>query len=229
MNKIRVVIPVRGGSKGLKDKHIQLINSKPLLFWTLDQFIEEIGNELEIYISTDCEKIITLCKDNYDQIKIIKRQPDLALDNTSTEEVLRSVALNWINEVKENDYVIYASACEINRPKWILRDALKSIFKNNEIDSFMYGENSHKHLWEISHQEPKLICDWMQNYSPRQHQVHNYLIEHSGLILITKFKYWLNGRRFGGKVIVKELNDSYRHIDIHNKIDLKIASAILNA
>ena len=228
MKKIKVVIPARAGSKGLKNKHIQLINNKPLIFWTLDQFLEEIGERIELFISTDCNQISNLCLQNYDQVNILKRDPLLALDNTSTEDVLKNVALDWQNKLSKNDYVIYASACEINRPKGILRHAIESIMKNQIIDTFIYGEKSHKHIWEKVSGEHKLMKKWMKSYSPRQLDESNYLIEHSGLILITRLKYWLEGKRFGGKKMIEELDDLYRHIDIHNNVDLKIASSILN-
>tara|TARA_Y100001970_G_C14245087_1_gene867529 strand:+ start:1258 stop:1947 length:690 start_codon:yes stop_codon:yes gene_type:complete len=229
MKKFKVVIPVRAGSKGLKNKHIQLINNKPLIFWTLDQFLSEIGDLVELYISTDCNQIINLCLGQYDRVKIIKREASLATDTCSTEMVLQNIANLWINDLKEDDNVIYASACEINRPKGILRYAIESTINNNKIDTFMYGEKSHKHLWEFNNTEQKLMRNWMNSYSPRQLDSSNYLIEHSGLILITKLKYWLGGKRFGGQIFVQELNEFYRHIDIHNKIDLKLASAILSA
>tara|TARA_B100000965_G_scaffold405607_1_gene440344 strand:+ start:120 stop:809 length:690 start_codon:yes stop_codon:yes gene_type:complete len=228
MKKIKVVIPARAGSKGLKNKHVQLINNKPLIFWTLDQFLSELGDLIELYISTDCDQIKNLCLNNYDNVKIIKRESSLATDTTSTEMVLQNIANSWKNDLKEDDSVIYASACEINRPKGILRFAIDSTINNNKIDTFMYGEKSHKHLWENNFKEKKLMRSWMNSYSPRQLDESNYLIEHSGLILITKLKYWLECKRFGGQIFVKELNEFYRHIDIHNKIDLKLASAILS-
>ena len=229
MKKIKVIIPARGGSKGLKNKHIHLLRNKPLIFWTLDQFIKEVGNCVELFISTDCEKIINLCLKHYSQVKILRRDKKLALDTTSTEEVLKSISNQWKNKISENEYVIYASACEINRPQGILRDAIEFIKENNQFDTFMYCERSHKHLWNNFMNEPKLICEWMKEYNPRQFKEANYLIEHTGLILVTKLKYWLKGKRFGGRIYIKELNDLYRHVDIHNKIDLEIAAAILSS
>lgn len=225
MNKIKVVIPVRAGSKGLKDKHLQLVKNKPLIFWTIEQFIEDLGENIEIYISTDCPKISNLCLTEYD-INVLQRPSNLALDDTSTESVLKAIAQSWNNSSNQDELVIYASACEINRKKGLLSEALE-FYKTNNIDSFMYGEKSHKHIW-TNNKNPKLLCDWMENYSPRQSSGSNYLIEHTGLILITKLKYWLMGHRFGGKIFVKELDGLYRHVDIHNRIDLKIASAILS-
>ena len=226
MNKIKVLIPVRGGSKGLKGKHLQIVNNKPLIFWTLDQFIEELGECIEIYISTDCPKISELCLSKYD-VKILERPSYLALDETSTEDVLKTIAQSWNNTLNQDELVIYASACEINRKKGLLGEAL-DFYKKNNIDSFMYGEKSHKHIWTNSNDEQKLLCNWMESYLPRQSSGSNYLIEHTGLILITKLKYWLMGNRFGGKIFVKELDHLYRHVDIHHRIDLKIASAILS-
>ena len=166
-----------------------------------------------------------MCLSEYD-IHILKRPSNLALDDTSTESVLRSIAQSWNNYLNQDEIVIYASACEINRKKGLLSEAL-NFYKKNKIDSFMYGEKSHKHIW-TNNKNQKLLCDWMENYSPRQSSGSNYLIEHTGLILITKLKYWLMGNRFGGKIFVKELDDIYRHVDIHHRIDLKIASAILS-
>ena len=50
-------------------------------------------------------------------------------------------------------------------------------------------------------------------------------MEHTGLGLITQFKYWLNGERYGGTINTLQVRDSYRHLDLHEEIDLKLGAA----
>ena len=61
-NKIVCIIPARGGSKGIPNKNTVLIAGKPLILWTTEQ---ATGSKYidEVYVSSDCDNIISLCKD----------------------------------------------------------------------------------------------------------------------------------------------------------------------
>jgi N-acylneuraminate cytidylyltransferase len=55
--KILVIIPARGGSKGIPHKNIKPLNGKPLIHYTIDEAREIVGDE-DICVSTDDPKII---------------------------------------------------------------------------------------------------------------------------------------------------------------------------
>ena len=55
MNKL-VIIPARGGSKGLPNKNILLLNNKPLIYYTLE-VARQLFEDKYIYVSTDSLKI----------------------------------------------------------------------------------------------------------------------------------------------------------------------------
>jgi len=58
---ILLVVPARGGSKGVPLKNIYMLGGKPLIYWTLD-LISELGDLGRTYVSTDSEKIIDVVK-----------------------------------------------------------------------------------------------------------------------------------------------------------------------
>ena len=61
---ILLYVPARGGSKGVKNKNIRLLNNKPLITYTLeivDFLIKEFGDKVIPFVSTDFEKIAHIC------------------------------------------------------------------------------------------------------------------------------------------------------------------------
>lgn len=84
INGKRVVgwIPARGGSKGIKDKNIKLLDGKPLIFYTIDaakksQYIDEV------IVSTDSEKIAKIAEMYGAKIPEL-RPKELAEDTSKT-------------------------------------------------------------------------------------------------------------------------------------------------
>jgi len=81
-----VVIPARGGSKGVPGKNIKLLNGKPLIYYTIEAAREVFSDE-NICISTDDVKIKE-CVEKSGLIVPFIRPLRLAKDNSGTYEVL---------------------------------------------------------------------------------------------------------------------------------------------
>lgn len=84
--KILVVIPARGGSKGIPRKNIKPLNGKPLIYYTID-CARAICDDEDICVSTDDEEIIQVVED-YGLKVPFKRPEELATDTAGTYEVL---------------------------------------------------------------------------------------------------------------------------------------------
>lgn len=81
-----VIIPARGGSKGVPGKNIKLLGGKPLIQYTIEAALE-ITDKENIIISTDCEQIKAVVENL--GISILGLRPkELASDSTGTYEVL---------------------------------------------------------------------------------------------------------------------------------------------
>ena len=87
------LIPMRGGSKSIPHKNIKLIAGKPLCFWTIDAAIHASSLD-KVYVSTDSDAIESVVSELFaenlsnQKLIIVKRDPALAQDETSTEAVV---------------------------------------------------------------------------------------------------------------------------------------------
>lgn len=81
-----VIIPARGGSKGIPYKNIKQLQGRPLIYYTIDA-ARCITDDAHICISTDDNKIIKTVED-YGISVPFKRPDALATDTAGTYEVL---------------------------------------------------------------------------------------------------------------------------------------------
>ena len=88
-------IPARSGSKGIPQKNIKPLHGKPLVTYTLQSALDSQVDE--VVISTDCEKIYSICK-NYvatrfpDKLKKLyyhKRPKELSEDTSDIKDAIR--------------------------------------------------------------------------------------------------------------------------------------------
>lgn len=81
-----VIIPARGGSKGIPHKNIKPLNGKPLIHYTIDVARGIVGDK-DICVSTDDADIIK-CVEDYGLKVPFVRPAELATDTAGTYEVL---------------------------------------------------------------------------------------------------------------------------------------------
>lgn len=84
--KFLVVIPARGGSKGIPMKNIYPLNGKPLLLYSLE-LIKQVDFDGDVAVSTDSDKIKEVAM-TVSGIEIVDRPQDIAGDKASTESAL---------------------------------------------------------------------------------------------------------------------------------------------
>ncbi len=84
MDKIKIIIPARGGSKRIPKKNLVDLNGKPLL-----QYVIETSKNItdEIYVSTDDTDIKKFAESM--NVNVIQRPKSLSTDKTKTEDVVQ--------------------------------------------------------------------------------------------------------------------------------------------
>lgn len=90
-----VIIPARGGSKGIPHKNIKLLGGKPLIGYSID-VAKQFTTENNICVTTDDDEIIKVVED-YGLKVPFKRPAELATDTASSNDVLVH-ALNFFEQ-----------------------------------------------------------------------------------------------------------------------------------
>lgn len=103
MNSL-VIIPARGGSKGIPHKNIKPLDGKPLIYYTID-VARAIVSDDNICVSTDDDEIIK-CVEKYNLKVPFVRPAELATDTAGTYEVLLHALDFYEKQGKQFDNII---------------------------------------------------------------------------------------------------------------------------
>lgn len=130
--KVLCTICARGGSKGVKDKNIKLINGKPLIAYSIEQ-AHLTGLFEHIVVSTDSDQIAEIAEE-YGAELFFKRSFDIASDKAGKIDAIRDAFKQSEEYYSEKfDYLIDLDATS---PLRSVED-IKSAFKQ-----FIVGDNS---------------------------------------------------------------------------------------
>ena len=128
------VIPIRAGSKGIKNKNIQPVFDKPLYKYSIDSAIE--AGATKIFISTDIREVIATSFDK--KIVVEERPKDLCRDDTPMSDVM----LNFLTigagaNIKEDDIIVLMQATSPLRKKKTIIDALQKFSGSEDLELMM--------------------------------------------------------------------------------------------
>lgn len=104
--KILIVIPARGGSKGIPKKNIRLMNGEPLISYAIKNARAcQREWDVDVVVDTDDDEITKIAKKYGSDVN--RRPKELAGDNVTLDPVI----INAYNEMKKRsncsyDYVI---------------------------------------------------------------------------------------------------------------------------
>jgi len=228
MNGIGILL-LRGGSKSLQLKNIQMLNSRPLAYYTIDFMLSD-SRIKKLVISSDNDLILDVVS-KYPSKDIIlhHRSSENSSDNSSSEDALVEVIQFYDNNYSADnyDFVLYAQATEPLRPKGLLSRAI-DIYRSKKVDSVFAAFLYHKNFWTIDKDNNfQLITSSEQSHLPRQIK-RPVFREDTGICLISSPTVIRSGRRIGDKVEILPYEHLGALIDIHTHKDLLMAEYIMN-
>ena len=131
---ILAIIPARGGSKGIKNKNLQLVNGHPLLAWSIAaaKAAQKINR---IFVSTDSIEIAEVAKSYGAEVPFMR--PTEIADDQSRDLAFLQHALNWLeeNEKVTSEFWVQLRPTSPLRTGEIIDNAIAQMQKNASADS----------------------------------------------------------------------------------------------
>ena len=219
MSKNTGFIPIRKGSKSIKNKNVKLFCGKPLVYWVIDS-LEKSKLIDKIILASNIPNISEILSSyNFDKLEYFERSEKNAQDESSTE----SIMLEYINQCKlsKTDKIILTQATSPFTTANDFDKALNLMEKNN-FDSIFSCVEFKSFLWDKSNKP--LNYDF--NKRPRRQDFNSTYLENGAFYIsninnIKKSKNRLSGKI--GRYVMK----SHTQLEIDEPDDWFLAENVM--
>lgn len=213
------VMPLRKGSKSIKNKNIRTFVDRPLFCWAIDALLKTNVAD-EIWIATDSEEIELLSKERYgSNISIYRRSPESATDTAPSIDVVLEFILN-------NTYTpdTYLTLIQATSPLTIPQDFMKlhEGIEKHHYDSYIACTRVRKFRWR----ENGISLDYNLDRKPRRQDYEGFLVESGAFYCSTISQIVKTQSLVSGKIGIVELGNEAL-IDIDNPVDWAMGEAYL--
>lgn len=222
---ILVVIPARGGSKGIPHKNIKPLGGKPLIYYTIDT-ARMVVPDKDICVSTDDDEIIQVVEDYGLKVPFV-RPAELATDTAGTYEVLLHALTFYEQQGRHYDVVLLLQNTSPFRRGEHVKEALK--LYTSELDMVVSVKeclaNPYYCVFEENQDGYLHICKGDGMIFRRQDAPKVY--EYNGAIYIINADKLKTTHMHKMKKRVKYVMDEIHSIDLDNMIDWKFAEMMI--
>lgn len=223
--KILVIIPARGGSKGIPHKNIKPLNGKPLIHYTIDEAREIVGDE-DICVSTDDPEIIK-CVEDYGLKVPFVRPEELATDTAGTYEVLLHALNYYEKQGRHYDVVLLLQNTSPFRKAEQIKEALKLYTPDMDmvVSVKECAANPYYCVFEEDNNGYLHVCKGDGNIFRRQDAPKVY--EYNGAIYIMNAEKLKTTHMHKMQKRVKFVMDEMSSFDLDTMTDWNIAESII--
>lgn len=220
--KIIAIIPARGGSKGFPGKNIANFMEKPLISWPINAALssEYIS---DVYVSTDAIEIAEVAK------KYGAKVPWLRPEHLASDDSLRSEAIiHALDNLPDCDIFVYLEPTSPLTDSLDIDKAISTLIKNERAESCVTVTEMFQYhpSYCVRKDSKDFITPWhLKTFEdvPINRQLLEPAYFFDGSLYISYSKSFKTRKEFyHDRTIAIEL-DSYKHIEIDDIKDLKIA------
>lgn len=217
--KVHAIILARGGSKGIKDKNLFLVNKKPLIFWSIIRCLES-KNISDTWVSSDNKKILRVAKKI--GAKTIFRPKKLSTDTASSDAAWEH-AVKFIKKKISIDIIIGVQPTSPVRSKTDFDNALKKFYMKN-LDSMFSASNFETYFSWVT-KKNKVLPNYNINKRPRRQDLKKTILENGSFYIFKQKLFLKHKNRLFGKIGFY-LMKKYRGFQIDTLEDAKFINAI---
>lgn len=193
MSNILIVIPARGGSKGIPRKNLRALNGKPLIYYSIQMALNSKFN-LDVYVSSDDEEILSISQKL--GAKTIHRDASKAQDATTLDPVIHDTYIQaQAKEQKEYEIIITLQPTSPLLKSTSLDEAITQMIQNPDIDTIIAAKNDTHLTWRNDNNH------FVPNYEKRvNRQYLPQIYKETGGFLITRNTIISENNRIGQNV-----------------------------
>lgn len=205
------IVPVRIGSKSIKEKNIKDFCGRPLIYWTLKS-LENSKTIDKVIVASDSIKINQIVNSfSFKKVNIYKRKSENSKDESSTESVLLEV----LDEFNFNDKdIIYLNQATSPFTSSQDIDNAYKIYSNNDYDSLLTCSISKRFIWK---KKGKPI-NYDFNHRPRRQDFEGTYIENGAFYINNVKNIRKHKNRLSGRIGLYEM-DEYKSYEIDQESD----------
>ena len=228
--KYLIIIPARGGSKGIHKKNISLLNGEPLIKYTIDSALQVIDDisDIEAIVSTDNNEIKKVALSFGIEVPFL-RPKEISKDQSSSSDYIMH-ALDFYSErhIRIENIIILQPTSPLRYASDITNAI--DLFINKSSDSLISVYEEHTLNNKIIYKQDGdygIPIDIEHNAGFRRQDDSSFLVR-NGAIYICNVDFFRNTGNIVSNKPITYLMPKYRSVNIDTHDDLLVAEKLLS-
>ena len=222
--KFLIVVPARGGSKGVPRKNLSTVGGHPLIEWSIRSG-QESHHSKTVVVSTDDDEIAQVA--NSARALVVLRPAHLATD-TSQTELTMAHALDVISDADSYSHIVLLQPTTPIRRVGLINQAIETMLGDGS-DSLVGVVANSPFIWKGSTSDASPQYNVAQRPMRQSFVASDLSYRETGNIYITTVDaFRKSGCRVSGKTSLFVLNED-EGLDIDTEFDIRLADTLLRA
>jgi CMP-N,N'-diacetyllegionaminic acid synthase len=227
MKEILVIIPARGGSKGILKKNIRLFGGKPLIAHTINQ-AKTSKFITRIIVSTDSEEIANVARRAGAEVPFLRPKSLAGSASQVADALIHALDFLKDSEAYDPDYFVMLQTTSPLRTTEDIDASLNTLFKTKaeamvtlcETEQLLYTKDKRQRIHLVSDKK------FMQSTN-RQELEQTYMLN-GAMVYGIKTPVFRRDKSFFKGDLVGHAIDGWRSVDLDEPADFLVAELLFN-
>lgn len=225
--KVLVIIPARGGSKGLPGKNIRELCGMPLIAWPINAALKSKFVD-KIVVTTDDELIAQIARNEGAEVPFLRPSEFAKDESPSSDAILH--ALNFCEKNDKYDYLILLEPTSPLTESKDIDEALEILNESNylSIVGVADTEDSHPEFC-VEIQDENRITPYQKDgfEPPKRRQDLSSVYSFDGSLYISDVEAYKKNKTFYHDSTLGYLSEPWKKFEIDTLIDFLVVETIM--